>query len=120
MLYYYGSKTKNELESLYLSSSIYVMTSFSESFGLVLIEAENHGLPLIAFSSAQGAHEIIENGKNGFLIRNRNKNEMVNYIIKLIEDKNLRKKMGLSGKEMSKKYCKSTVAKQWNDFINNI
>jgi glycosyltransferase involved in cell wall biosynthesis len=96
------------------------MTSFSESFGLVLIEAENYGLPLVAFSSAQGAHEIILNNKNGFLIENRNKTEMANCIIKLIENQNLRKEMGQCGKKMSKKYCKENVSKQWNNFLNNI
>ena len=91
------------------------MTSFSESFGLVLVEAENHGLPLVAFSSAQGTCEIIQDNKNGFLIENRNKNKMASIIIKLIENKDLRE-----GKIMSKKYCKESIGKQWNDFINKI
>ena len=96
------------------------MTSFSESFGLVLVEAENCGLPLVAFTSAQGANEIIQNNINGFLIEDRDKNKMADSIIKLIENKELRKKMGQEGKELSTTYCKENVAKQWNDFINKI
>ena len=68
-----GFKNKKELEEIELQSSIYVMTSFTEAFGLVLIEAESYGLPIVVFDSAQGAHEIVENGKNGFFIKNRDK-----------------------------------------------
>ena len=56
------------------------MTSYSESFGLVLLEAASFGLPLIAFDSAEGAKEIIQNGQNGYLIQNRNKEDMSNKI----------------------------------------
>ncbi len=96
------------------------MTSFSESFGLVLVEAENCGLPLVAFTSAQGANEIIQNNINGFLIADRDKNKMADYIIKLIENKELRKQMGQKGKDLSKAYCKENVTKQWNDFISKM
>lgn len=81
-----GTKYSEELENEYLNSSIYVMTSHSESFGLVLVEAANYGLPLIAFDSAQGANEIIENNKNGFLVKNRNAEEMITKIEELLND----------------------------------
>ena len=48
------------------------MTSYTESFGIVLIEAMSHGIPCIAFDSAEGAREIINSGENGYLINNRN------------------------------------------------
>lgn len=96
------------------------MTSFSEAFGLVLVEAENYGLPLVAFSSAQGANEIIQNNINGFLIENREKSKMAEALIKLIENKELRQEMGCKGKEMSKLYCRENVSKKWTDFINSI
>ena len=54
-----------------LNSSLYVMTSLTESFGLVLIEANSYGIPCIAFDSASGAKQIIENKE--LLISNRDK-----------------------------------------------
>lgn len=44
-----GFQTENELKELFLQSSIYVMTSFQESFGLVLIEAESFRNPSSCF-----------------------------------------------------------------------
>ncbi len=114
-----GFKNKQELETIELDSSIYVMTSFTESFGLVLIEAESYGLPIVVFDSAQGAHEIVEEGLNGYLIKNRDKDEMVNKIIQLIESKELRKKIGNEGRKLSSKYKKEEVAQIWYNFIDS-
>lgn len=96
------------------------MTSFSESFGLVLVEAETYGLPLVSFTSAQGSNEIIQNGKNGFLIGNRDKEKMSDKLIQLIEDKTLRELVGCNARKFSEKYSKISVSNLWNEFIQNL
>ena len=85
-----GSKTTEELNELYKESSIYIMTSLEESFGLVLLEASSHGLPIIAYSSALGAKEILNNDL-GILIDDRNETEMINKLTELMNDIKLRK-----------------------------
>lgn len=114
-----GFKNKNELDEIYKNSSIYVMTSYTESFGLVLLEAESYGIPILALDSAQGAKEIIQNEKNGYLIQNRNLEEMSKKIIKLIEDKDLRKQLGHQGRVLSEEYKKDNVANTWYEIIDN-
>lgn len=115
-----GFKNEKELEELRLQSSIYVMTSFNESFGLVLIEAESYGLPLLAFDSASGPKEIIKNGENGFLIENRNKEQMANKIIELISNQELRNKIGQVAREDASKYKMEKIETIWYEFIDNI
>lgn len=112
-----GYKNKKELDEIYKKSSIYVMTSYTESFGLVLVEAESYGIPILALDSAQGAKEIIQNGENGYLVANRNLNEMAEKIINLIEDENLRKSLGNHGRILSEKYKKENVAKKWYELL---
>lgn len=116
----HGFKNKKELGELYKNSDIYVMTSFTESFGIVLMEAESYGLPLIAFDTAQGAKEIVDNNENGFLIKNRSKEIMAKKILDVLNDKELSKNMGQVGRKKSEKYIIENVARQWNDFINKI
>lgn len=116
----HGFKNKKELEELFLESSIYVMTSLTESFALVIIEAESYGIPVVAFDSAQGARELIENEKNGFLIKNRNKEQMVEKIKLLIENDELRTKMGKAGREMALEYTSDKIAKLWYDLLDEI
>lgn len=115
-----GNKLGNELADEYLNSSIYLMTSFSESFGLVLVEAASFGLPLIAFDSAQGAKEMIENDKNGFLISNRNKEKFIEKINEIILNPEKKNSLSEYALETAKLYSRNTVSKTWNKFINNL
>ena len=116
----HGYQKTDYINSLLKRSSIYLMASFTESFGIVLIEAMNYGIPCIAFDSAEGANEIIINNVNGYLVSNRNKEDMVNMIIKLIDEENLRKKMGIKAKEISKKFNKLNVKEKWINLLNKI
>lgn len=115
-----GNKLSTELEKEYLNSSLFLMTSFSESFGLVLIEAASYGLPLIAFDSAQGAKEIIENNKNGFLIPCRDKQEFVSKISELISDYDKMQSLSLNASTTANRFSQEVVCKEWNNFIKNI
>ncbi len=112
-----GFQKEKELNELMLQSSIYVMTSFHESFGLVLIEAESYGLPILAFDSAEGPKEIIQNGENGFLIENRNKEEMADKINELMINEELRQTIGEKAREESQQYKVEQVEKMWYELI---
>ena len=59
----HGFQGKEYIDKLLNKSSIYLMTSYTESFGIVLIEAMSHGVPCVAFDSAEGAREIIHSGE---------------------------------------------------------
>ena len=112
-----GYKNSKELSELYNQSSIYVMTSFSESFGLVLLEAQSHKLPCIAFDSANGAKELIHEGLDGYLIENRDKEKMANKILELINDKDKCKQFGEKALENSKKYLSKNIKQKWVDIF---
>ena len=104
--------------SEYLSKSkIYVMSSFTESFGLVLIEAMSHKLPCIAFDSASGARELLKD--NGVLINNRNKEEMANEIINLLKDSKKYKNYSEKGYEFSKRFLLDNVKDEWINLIKS-
>ena len=61
----YGYKDKDFIRKKLNNMSLYLMTSYKESFGLVLLEASAFGIPSIAFDSAEGATEIINNNIDG-------------------------------------------------------
>ena len=99
--------------STYLSKSkIYVMSSYSESFGLVLIEAMSHKIPCIAFDSASGARELL-GGKRGILISDRDKEKMADEINKLLKNSKSYNKYSEVGYEYSKEYLITNVKKKW-------
>lgn len=79
----------------YLSAfDIFVLPSVKEGFPWALIEAMAAKLPVIA-TRVGAVPEIIEDGKNGFIIETRNTEQMVNKINQLIEDDRLRMEFGI-------------------------
>ena len=105
--------------SEYLSKSkVYVMSSYTESFGLVLIEAMSHKLPCIAFDSASGARELLSND-NGILIKNRDLKEMSNKIYELLTNTEEYKKYSTKGYEFSKRFLLDNVKKEWINLIKS-
>lgn len=113
----HGYCDKEYINNMLAISSIYTMTSLHESFGLVLLEAGSLGLPVVVFDSARGALEIIKDGYNGFIIENRNKDDMANKIIELINDKDLRIKMGKNAKKNVLNYSFDIVKEKWLELL---
>jgi len=114
-----GFKTTEELNELYKNSSIYIMTSIEESFGLVLLEAASHGLPIISYSSALGAKEILKDN-NGILIENRNESEMIYNLNKLMNDIKLRKEYQKKSLKISEYYSKEKIEEENMKLFKNI
>ena len=113
----HGFQGKNYIDKIMQDSSIYLMTSHTESFGIVLIEAMSHGIPCIAMDSAEGAREIINSGYNGYLIKNRNYNVMVKKIGDLINNRNDRLKLGENARKSVEKYTSDAVGEEWFTLI---
>lgn len=104
--------TIQDVSQVLSTSSIFILTSKIEGFGLVLIEAMACGVPCISFDNP-GPSDIIDNGKNGFLIKNRNIDLFVAKIIESIEDISLRKKMGVQAKLCLERFNPQKIKKQW-------
>ena len=113
----HGFRNKDYIDDILHNSSIYLMTSFTESFGIVLIEAMSHGVPCIAFDSAEGARELIDHGENGFLVKDRDFSKYINRVFKLIDDKTLRETIGKNAYEEAKLYTGEVVIKLWIDLL---
>ena len=113
----HGFKNSKEIERLMSKASIYVMTSYTESFGIVLLEAMSNGLPCLAFDSAEGAREIITSGEDGYLIKHRNFKAMEKKIKDLADDLEKRKELGKSGRSKAKKYTMDSLTSFWENLI---
>ena len=112
-----GLGTREMIEECATMSKLYVMTSHSESFGIVLIEAMSYKVPCIAFDSASGAKELLKNDV-GVLIKNRDKNKMANEIISLLDDNKKLKKYSENGYNECQKYLIENVKKEWLSLLN--
>lgn len=75
-----------DITAAYKRASMYVMTSRTEGFGLVLTEAKACNLPTLAFDIDFGPREIIEDGISGFLVKDFNVSELADKICELIDN----------------------------------
>lgn len=104
----------------YLESSIFLLTSRFEGFGMVLIEAMACGVPVVSFDCPWGPADIIKNGEDGFLVGYLNTIEAAEKVVQLIESPELRKKMGIRARENVQRYSRNTVMKQWIDLFYSL
>lgn len=94
-----GTKTQKELINLYSNSDIFVLPSTWEGFPVTILEAWNFKLPVIA-TNVGGVSKVCTNNKNALIIPSKNSEAIKNAMLKLIEDKNLRKKLGVNGRKL--------------------
>lgn len=103
----------DDVEKEYCSSSIFVLSSRFEGFGMVLTEAMSCGLPVVAFDCPWGPRSIVKDGVDGFLAENGNIEALANKMCKLMSDKNLRVSMSQAGMKNVQRFRIEHVAEQW-------
>lgn len=84
----------SQIGTFYKDSSLFVLSSRFEGFGLVLVEAMAYGLPAVAFACPCGPKEIITEGVDGLLVERENVKELASKISFLIKNDSIRKEMG--------------------------
>lgn len=110
----------NNLNQLYKNYSMLVLPSYREGLPLVLLEAKVNKLPIVSFDIQTGPREIINDGKDGFLVQSYNIELMSDKIIELIEKKDLRKSFSNNSQENLYKFQKDTIAEKWYKLIDSL
>jgi glycosyltransferase involved in cell wall biosynthesis len=93
----------NDVEEQLWKSHLYIHSAYYEPFGLVLLEAMAAGLPLITLDG-KGNRDLIEDGKNGYMIYDQDPEKFAQRIIYLIENKGKYAEISNYCKEYAKKY----------------
>lgn len=113
-------KTMNNIVEAYAESSVCLLTSRSEGFGMVLVEAMACGVPCVAYDCPVGPSDIITDGFNGFLIKDGDANTFVDRLNHIIEDKKHRVKLGTQAKDSIKKFDLDLVMSRWENLFETL
>lgn len=109
-----------DVKKEYLNSSIFVLPSRFEGFGLVLIEAMACGVPVIAFDCENGPRSIITDGVDGFLIPPFDIDAYARKMLLLMQNESLRKQMGDNAKKTASQYDIEIIGKQWKQLFDEL
>ena len=106
-----GFVDQDGLTAYMKASKVFVLPSIREGFGLVIVEANACGLPVISIRHDMSAvRELVEDGVNGFLVNDISSREIAEAITKLVTDEALRERLAENGFAMAKKYGWSDIS----------
>lgn len=108
----------DDVESLYRKAKIIVVTSFSESWGMVLTEGMTYGCIPCAYNTYESARDIILDDAG--LLSNPNPIDMSMCIQRLMQNENLCKKMSNKAIVSVKRFSVGVIANQWVDLLRSI
>lgn len=109
----YLEHTAHDIATKFQESSIFVLSSRFEGFGLVIVEAMSCGLPVVSFTCHCGPRDIISDEIDGLLVSEGDIDKLAEGINRLIEDEELRKKMGEMARLKANNYKIEHIGEQW-------
>jgi D-inositol-3-phosphate glycosyltransferase len=104
-----GSVAHHELPYFYAASDVCVMPSYSESFGLVALEAQACGRPVVA-SGVSGLRSVVRDEVSGYLIDDHDPAIYAERIGRLLSDPELAQQMGRRGRLLAQRYSWTRTA----------
>jgi glycosyltransferase involved in cell wall biosynthesis len=87
---------EDTLPAVYNCADVFVLPSIQEGQGIVLLEAQASAKPVVAFDIG-GVNEAVRNGETGLLVQRGNVDALAEALLKLLDDKTTRMKMGAEG-----------------------
>lgn len=107
------------LENWYNKSAIFAFTSESEGFPNALGEAMASGCACVSYDCTAGPSDLIDDGKNGFLVPLHDKDFFKNRLNQMMQPEFNRNKMGLAAIESTMQYSEEVIARKTLNFILN-
>lgn len=107
-------------EPYYRTASIFLMTSPAEGWGLTITESLQRGVVPVILNSSPVFSEIVEDNVSGILVEDNNIKKFQEAVELLINDEQLRNKMGKNCLERAKLFSKEITTKKWEELISRI
>ena len=114
-LFFEGNR--ENITDYYKKAPVLCMTSCYEGWPMVLTEAMAYGCIPVVYDSFEAVHDLIEDGRNGFVIKAFDRAKMVAALSGLADDGELRKKMAAEGEEKIKEFSVENIVDRWESLL---
>jgi len=114
-----GPASRTQLAALFAEASLVLVPSYSETFGLVALEAAACGTPVIA-SAAGGLREAVVHGETGQLMDSRRPADWARAMIELLEDPATLRRMGVVARVHARRFTWDLTARRISDVYDRL
>jgi len=114
-----GSVAHHELPYFYSAAEMLVMPSYSESFGLVGLEAQACGRPVVG-SDVSGLRSVIRDDVSGYLIDGHDPATYAERIGRLLDNPELARQMGLRGRLLAQRFSWTRTADRLETLFDRV
>lgn len=108
------------IQEAYLESSILAMSSRYEGLPMALLEAQACGMPLVSFACKCGPKDVIDDGKNGYLVAEGDTKGLARALVRIMENMPQRKRMGQAAAARAHAFSHGAIMRQWMDLFEEI
>lgn len=109
----------DDVLSVYRRASILAFPSAYEGFPLAMTEAMSAGLPVVAYRSCPAVNELVRDGETGLLVDD-GVDALAEGLKKLMEDQELRERMGRAAHESMKEFAPEKIWDQWEALMQAV
>ena len=108
------------LETEWPKASVAVVSSEWESLGMTILEAMHAGVPVVATDCPHGPGEILTDGTDGLLVTPNDPNALATGLLRLIDDPELRRRVGTTGRTTVQRYAPRVIATEYEQLIADL
>lgn len=110
----------NNIQEKYQQSQIFLMTSKGEGLPMVILEAQQNGLPVVVYDCNSGPSDIIQNNFGGYLIPMGNKKVFKEKLKALLDSDEFRKEKSKEAELNAMKFTPTKIIPLWEDLFNTL
>ncbi len=112
-----GHVDVNDIPEIYAIADVFVLPSLEETWGLVINEAMASALPVIATRRVGSAGDLIKDGKNGYVIPEKNYKELESKLFKILSNDLVRKNMSKESSKIIKNFTPVQASDSFREAI---
>ena len=104
-------------EQQFAQADIFCIPSRFEGFGLTVVEAFGHAVPVVGFAECSGVNSLVRTGCNGALAQEMTPESLANSLRLLMQDNNLRQRMGATARQDALAFSPQAIYDQWEKLL---
>lgn len=111
---------QSDIAKVMQHSSVFILSSRNEGFGMVLLEAMSQGCACASFNCKAGPNEILNHNIDGLLVEDQNLQALENTMLRLLGDDDLRNRLSKAALKGVEQFSRNVIISKWEMLFNKL